>query len=158
MMTILCNNKKEGIMMVSTEYRIAYSEVLEILKYISKEELNKIPSNMIEMFKANASTESKFVYNPEKTVKEQNVSEIARTIIAILFRDYWATETQREKILSKQNYDRKKIQEEMYSQDNLFKRKKEVIQENSTVQQLVLYKEPIFRRIFNKILTFLRLK
>ena len=102
-MTILCNNKKEGIMMVSTEYRIAYSEVLEILKYISKEELNKIPSNMIEMFKANASTESKFVYNPEKTLKEQNVSEIARTIIAILVRDYWATETQREKILSIQN-------------------------------------------------------
>lgn len=27
--------------MVNTEYKIAYSEVLEILKYISKEEFNK---------------------------------------------------------------------------------------------------------------------
>ena len=145
-----------GVMLAENTGKLQKVETEE--QIVQKEELNKIPSNMIEMFKANASTESKFVYNPEKTLKEQNVSEIARTIIAILFRDYWATETQREKILSKQNYDRKKIQEEMYSQDNLFKRKKEVIQENSTVQQLVLYKEPIFRRIFNKILTFLRLK
>ena len=40
--------------MVNIEYKIAYSEVLEILKYISKEEFNKVPQDMLEMFKANA--------------------------------------------------------------------------------------------------------
>ena len=144
--------------MVATEYKIAYSEVLEILKYISKEDFNKVPHNIIEMFKANASTENKFKYNSEKTLKEQDVSEIARIIIAILFRDYWATETQREKILAKQNYDRKKIQEEMYKQDNLFKNKQRLTKVNIEEQQLVVYNESIFRRIFNKILTFFDLK
>lgn len=144
--------------MVTTEYRVAYSEVLEILKYISIEEFNKIPSNMIEMFKENASMENKFTYNPNKSLKEQEVSDIARTIIAILFRDYWATDIQREKILIKQSQERNKIQEELYNPNNLFKNKKTTIEENIEEQQLVVYKEPILKKIFNKILTFLHFK
>ena len=81
--------------MVTAEYKIAYSEVLEILKHISKEEYNKIPKEMIQMFKTNATNESHFAYNSNKTLQEQNVSETARTIIAILFRDYCATEDQK---------------------------------------------------------------
>ena len=141
--------------MVTTNYKIAYSEVLEILKHISEEEYNKIPNDMIELFKTNANNDNEFVYNPNKTLEEQNVSETARTIIAILFRDYWATETQKEKIIAKQNYDRKKIKEEKYNYNNLFnKNKKETeIQEeikNNEVD-IIPYKESIFKRIINKI-------
>lgn len=141
--------------MVTTNYKIAYSEVLEILKHISEEEYNKIPNDMIELFKTNANNDNEFVYNPNKTLEEQNVSETARTIIAILFRDYWATETQKEKIIAKQNYDREKIKEEKYNYNNLFnKNKKETeIQEeikNNEVD-IISYKESIFKRIINKI-------
>lgn len=144
--------------MITTEYKIAYSEVLEILKYISEEEFNKIPTNMVEMFKTNADNENKFEYNPSKTLQEQNVSETARTIIAILFRDYWATEIQKEKILEKQNYDREKIKQEMYNTDNLFKKRQLIIEKNEEEKQLVIYKESIFKRIFNKVLNFLHFK
>ena len=137
--------------MVATEYKIAYSEVLEILKYISKEELNKIPQDMLEMFKTNASNENQFVYNPNKTLQEQNVSEIARTIIAILFRDYWATETQRAKILAKQNYDREKIKEEIYNTNNIFQKHDTNQKQNSMTNEVAMveYKESIFTKIKN---------
>ena len=126
--------------MINTEYKIAYSEVLEILKYISKEEFNKIPKDMLEMFRTNASTEKQFVYDPNKT-------------IAILFRDYWATENQKQKILDKQNFDRKKLQEERYNPDNLFKKHRVQQEENDTNNEvaMVKYKEPLFKRIINKI-------
>lgn len=140
--------------MVTNEYKVAYSEVLEILKYISKDEFNKIPTDMVEMFRANATNNYNFVYNPNKTLQEQNVSEIARYIIAILFRDYWATEIQRQKILTKQNYERQKRNEEMYSYENLFKNNKNVpIQEEITENNVALveYKESILKRIINKI-------
>ena len=137
--------------MVNIEYKIAYSEVLEILKYISKEEFNKIPQDMLEMFKANAINNNEFVYNPRKTLQEQNVSETARTIIAILFRDYWATENQKEKILKKQNYDREKIKEEMYNTNNIFK--KHNTQQNEAYIKnevaMIEYKESIFTKIKN---------
>ena len=58
------------------------------------------------------------VHNPNKTLDEQNVSKTAKAIIAILFRDYWATEIQKEKIISKQNYDRTKFEEEMKARYN----------------------------------------
>ena len=101
--------------MVNTEYKIAYSEVLEILRYISKEELIKIPSDMIEIFKTNASKENKFVYDKNKTLQEQNVSETTRTIIAILYRDYWATEIQKNEIISDQNNERELNKKEVQS-------------------------------------------
>lgn len=141
--------------MVTTEYKMAYSEVLEILKYISKEEFDKIPSNMVEMFKANASEENSFVYNPEKTLQEQNVSETARTIIAILFRDYWATPEQKKKIVSVQNSEREKIRQEKYNPNNLFKKphQTKIIEENTQTENVAMieYKEPFFKRILNKI-------
>ena len=84
--------------MVSVEYANAYSEVLEILKYISKEDYEKIPNSKIELFETNHNKEYIFKYNPNKTLDEQDVSKIAKAIIAILFRDYWATEIQKEKI------------------------------------------------------------
>ena len=136
--------------MVNIEHKIAYSEVLEILKYISKEEFNKVPQDMLEMFKANAINNNEFVYNPRKTLQEQNVSETARTIIAILFRDYWATENQKKKILKKQNYDREKIKEEMYNNNIL---KKHNTQQNEAYIKnevaMIEYKESIFTKIKN---------
>ena len=110
--------------MIKLEYGIAYKEVLEILKYIPIEDYNKIPKDKIELFETNANKDYIFNYDPNKTLNEQNVSKIAKGIIVILFRDYWATETQRQKIINMQNYERRKLEEEKlkkYNPDNLFK-------------------------------------
>ena len=124
--------------MVSVEYANAYSEVLEILKYISKEDYEKIPNSKIELFETNHNKEYIFKYNPNKTLDEQNVSKTAKAIIAILFRDYWATEIQKEKIITKQNYDRKQLEEkkkERYNSDNLFKNNEKKINLDDTKQE-----------------------
>lgn len=124
--------------MIDIEYANAYSEVLEILKYISKEDYEKIPNFKIELFETNHNKEYIFKYNPNKTLDEQNVSKIAKAIIAILFRDYWATEIQKEKIIAKQNYDRMQLEEkkkEIYNSDNIFKNNKKKIILNGTEQE-----------------------
>lgn len=92
--------------MVNVEYMVSYSQILEILKYISKEDYDKIPKDMIELFENNCYQKSNFKYDPEKTLQEQNVTQTTKTIIAILFRDYWATEEQREKIIKVQEQER----------------------------------------------------
>ena len=112
--------------MVKVEYANAYKEVLDILKYVSKEDLNKIPTKKIEMFSKYANYDYDFEYNPEITLKEQIVSDIAQTIIAILFRDYWATSEQREKILKKEKYDMQLLEEykkEKYNSNIIFDNK-----------------------------------
>ena len=49
--------------MVKVEYANAYKEVLDILKYVSKEDLNKIPTKKIEMFSKYANYDYVKVYN-----------------------------------------------------------------------------------------------
>ena len=139
--------------MVTTEYKIAYSEILEILKHISKKEQEKVPSNMIKMFKANASENSNFAYNPKKTLQEQNVSEIAISIIAILYRDYWATKEQRQKILNYQNREREKYKAEKYDVNNIFKKKKEIKPTIANAEEypVVVKKQNFIQRIIGKI-------
>ena len=113
--------------MVSAEYANAYSEVLGILKYISREDYEKIPKNRIEVFEVNSNKEYNFDYDPEKTLDEQNVSKRTKAIIGLLFRDYWATEIQKNKIIAKQNYDRMALEEkkrEKYNKDNISNIKK----------------------------------
>lgn len=151
--------------MVDIKYANAYSEVLEILKYIPIEDYNKIPKSKIEVFEHNRNREYKFVYNPDKTLNEQNVSEGGKAIIGLLYRDYWASDTQKEKIIAKQNYYRQKIEEQKrkkYKPDDIFKNK----QNNFNIQrlekqeerlELVEYKEfKWYKKILSKIMKVLR--
>ena len=112
--------------MMNSKYSIAYSEILEILKHIPIEDYKKIPKNEIELFKAYADNNYTFNYDTSKTLKEQNVSDITQGIIILLFRDYWATDIQKEKIIAKQNYDRHILEEQKmkFYPNDIFKRKK----------------------------------
>lgn len=149
--------------MVSVEYANAYSEVLEILKFISKEDYEKIPANKIELFKLNSNKEYEFIYDPEKTLDEQNVSKRAKAIIGILFRDYWATEVQREKIIRKQKNDRLILEEQkksLYDIENIFK-KRNICSETEAkeeVTEMVVYKANFITKVFNKIKNFFKIK
>ena len=71
-----------------TEYGVAYKEVLEILKYLPKEDYKKIPKSDIKLFETKASKDYYFNYNPDKTLDEQKVSKVAKGIMANLIRDY----------------------------------------------------------------------
>lgn len=136
--------------MENIEYANAYSEVLEILKNISKEDYEKVPSEKIDLFEKNANKNYNFQYDTNLTLDEQNVSKRAKAIIAILFRDYWATPEQREKILAKQNYDRIQIEKnkkKQYNVDNIFKNKERKVEIVENSVSTIEYKESIFSKI-----------
>lgn len=94
-----------------------------------------------------------------KTLDEQNVSKTAKAIIAILFRDYWATEIQKEKIISKQNYDRMKLEEERkarYNSNNLFKNnEKRIIMDNTEKEEELALIETSDIKWYKKVWRFL---
>ena len=104
-----------------------YSEVIAILDQVREEDYNKIPKDIIETIKMNANPSYTFKYTPSKTLDEQNVSKEAKTIIALLFRDYWATPTQKEMILAKEKRDRfieEQEKQKKYSSNNIFNNNK----------------------------------
>ena len=142
------------ISMIDVIYSNAFSEVLEILKYVSKDDYEKIPLDIIELMEDTCSKDFVVKYNPNISLTEQGISEEARTIIAIFFRDYWATEKQREKILLKEKYDNyieKTQKQKKCNLDNLFKNKqKETLVENTNLP-VEIKKETFFKKLISFI-------
>lgn len=151
--------------MADIQYANAYTEVLDILRYISKEDYEKIPKSKIKVFEENSNKNYSFKYDIDKTLEEQNVSEIAKMIIAILCRDYWTTNEQRYIIIKKQREAREEQERQI----------REIIEQNRQIKEdslkvidvssdldldldyargtnLEIYKEEnIFKRIISKI-------
>ena len=139
--------------MENEEYAVACTEVLEVLNYISKEDYNKVPRDVIQVLEKNKKDDIVFLYNPWKDINEQKMSETGRMMLASFFRDYWATEVQKNKIKAFQNNKRHQIEEENRKKYNtdIFKNRNTTINEGQNEQaeniQLAEYKENIFRRI-----------
>ena len=138
---------------MNLEYANAYSEVLEILSYLSKEDYDKIPKEKIDFFETNCNKNYKFYYDMNKTLDEQDVSKKAKIIIAILFRDYWATDKQREKIKAKEEYDRN-IRKQEISKNYNNQENKNLLNEN----KIIVYEESRMRKLISKILNWLGLR
>ena len=151
--------------MTDIQYANAYTEVLDILKYISKEDYEKIPKSKIKVFEENSNKNYSFKYDVDKTLEEQNVSEIAKMIIAILCRDYWTTNEQRYIIIKKQREAReeqeRQIRERIEQNRKIKEDSLKVIDVSSDLDldldysrgtNLEIYKEEnIFKRIISKI-------
>lgn len=139
----------------------AYKEIYEILKIFPSELVNKIPKDKIEFFYQNMNYD--YEYNISKeTFDGQTMLDETKAILTILFRDYWATPEQKEKLL---NFTKnaeiviEKENREKYNPDNLFKNRSINHIENVQQEQaLVEYKEPFFKRIINKIRNLFKLK
>ena len=111
--------------MADIQYANAYTEVLDILRYISKEDYEKIPKSKIKVFEENSNKNYSFKYDIDKTLEEQNVSEIAKMIIAILCRDYWTTNEQRYVIIKKQREAREEQERQI----------REIIEQNRQIKE-----------------------
>jgi len=106
--------------MINADYANAYTEVLEILKYIPKTDYDKIPQSKIQLFQKYSNKDYVFKYTPEKSLDEQNVSKTTRTIIAILFRDYWATVEKKETIKEQQRLNKLQSEKEKSEKHVIF--------------------------------------
>ena len=71
--------------MEKQEFGNACYEVLEILKYIKEDDLEKIPQEEIQILKKNANYNHSSYSNPGKSIKEQEVSKLSKGIIAQYF-------------------------------------------------------------------------
>lgn len=143
--------------MITKEYAMAYKEVVEILKYVPEEDVAKISKEKLGFYRENMDKEYDYKIDETKEFEEQEMLDITKAILANIFRDYWATPYQRERILAKEKYDLEKLEEEKrekYNPDNLFKNRNQNITEEKDVPQtvsIVKYKESIFKKIINKI-------
>lgn len=144
-------------------YKKAYKEIVEILKFVSKENVDKIPKEMLDMFEEEQDKEYNFKVDTTKSFEEQLLLEETKAIFSNIFRDYWANDYQRKVIIEKENMDRIKWEEEKYDPKDLFKNnQKNFNKQNNNdkvdVNLTVIKKENSFKKLIDKIFKSLKKK
>lgn len=142
-------------------YAKAYTEVLEILKHLPEDELERIPKTEIQFYESNKDKNYKYEYDKTVTVDKQKISEEANTVIIAIYMNYFANEKQRgiiDEILKQNTIREEQAKEEKYSVDKIFEKKCSTKAINSGKMnnehlpvEIDNKKENFIRKIINKI-------
>lgn len=143
------------------ELTIASSEINEILKYLSVEQVNKIPLKLRILFSEIAKEDYKPHIDPQKSILEQRISPKTKDILVIFYRNYWSNSDIRCEIDKRLIANENTYQEELskkYNVDNMFKKANNSKNTNevehiSEIQNnlMVIENEGFIRKIINKL-------
>ena len=92
-------------------YRNALSEVNAILINSNQDIINMIPNKFLEFVRNNMNQEYEIQIDLEKGILEQNISNEAKSIVALIYRDYICSADERKILLEKERMNLKKIEE-----------------------------------------------
>lgn len=97
---------------MNCNYTKAYKEVNEILKHISDSDREKVPSEIQQALAEKMDKEYLFNFDINRKFEEQELLQETKSILAIFYRDYWATPEIKAKILAKQTNELIRIEQE----------------------------------------------
>lgn len=140
-------------------YPKAYREVYEIIKYLPKQDFDKIPSEMINMLEVNMDQNYKYDLDKTKPFEEQIMLKETRNILAVFYKNYWASEQEKERIQRKIRNDKEaseKAKKERYSSDIIFNRNEKNKME--PVSLVETKKETLYSKIFSFIKNLIKRK
>lgn len=138
---------------MENKYAKAYREVYEILKKVPEEDLKKIPKEVLLMLQNKMDKEYKYKLLKDVDFEKQIMMRETKVLLAIIYRDFWATEYECDRINKKVNYDVQKYEEnkkQEYNSEDIFKRKQQRVQENVNLP-IVLEKRNFFVKLIDYI-------
>lgn len=140
-------------------YKNGLAEVDIILNYADEESLNKLPESLKKFIKENKSNYNVKI-DPKKDLKDQNLLYETKVILAVLYRDYWASQDERKQLLENEKEELQHIknsEQKKFNPDNLFKQKNNKSNDNFEEISLVIKRETLIKRILDRIKSFFRM-
>lgn len=134
--------------MVETNEK-ACNEVLVLLKMLPEAELKKIPETEIKFLEEHIDVNYNFSVNPEVPINEVNISRKAKAILVVLWKKYFATDIQKQKldkILQENSMKEEQKKKEEYQYSDMFKNNTQKIINLPTVIE-----EKWYEKVWNKI-------
>lgn len=141
---------------MKNETRVAYAEIEEILRYMPKIYVDKIPTKLKDFFYQERDEKHIFKYDNSKKLANQNITKKTRTLLAILKLNYWCISEEernrwKDKFIKNEENHQKHLREK-YNPDDLFKKAINGIKDNTQHMELTEYKQKgILVKILEKI-------
>lgn len=129
----------------------SYKEVLTYLSLLSPTELQKIPKEKLEIYVKYMDNSYEYKINKNKPIQNQNMMAETKAILSNLFRDYFANDYQKQRILAKEKNDLQKIEnikKEKYNPYKILEQRNESKVKN---KELVVYKYSYLKELIKKI-------
>lgn len=137
------------------EYRIALSEVDDILTFSDETIISRIPKSFVQFVRENKDKSYITNINPYLALEEQNIHEKTKALMSLIYRSYLATEEEKKAFVEKDREEFEKIEAlkaEKYNPDNIFKNnniKPEPVKPEVSIA--VIEEKNIFKKIIAKI-------
>ena len=138
----------------------AYAEVLDILDKMDEKYIRKIPYKLLETLKINSYKGYKQHINPNIELGEQHLSSKTLDILAVINLKYWVEDEKHKKELLEQyrNNEIREREESIKQYQNVFEKKARNGQCKEMDLPVVIEKEGLIKKLFNKVLKLFRAK
>lgn len=135
------------------DYKVAVTEVLDILGHLPKGIVSKVPIKFREFLKNNSIPNYKPNFDYSKGIDNIPLKNKTKALLAVVYRDYICSEEERKKyneILYKNEKMHQDEIREKYNVQNIFKEK----EQNKEVQLVEYKKTKWYQKILKKIFKF----
>ena len=150
------------------ETQMALSEVYDILKHTDRNLINKISRKFIQYIFDNRDINYIPNIDYSRDIYSQNLKYETVVILSIIYRDYLCSPEEKNAIVQKDKVEIEKIKQEETKKYNIDVFEKVQQQNNNNIESidiskqenasLVVYKESLIKRIFNKIKSWFKKK
>ena len=134
-----------------------YEELYEILGYMDKLTVMKIPEELLNVISQRRNIKYQTKIDKNDIFNKQNVSDETLDLLCYIDYNYWMDEDKKNEInkILKEKVEEKK---ERYNPDNLFKKENDNMAEPKFINknELTQYSEPMFKKIWKKILSIFK--
>lgn len=150
--------------MIDSIYKNALKEVYDILENTESALLEKIPQKFMNFIKENMNVSYKNNINPEIELAKQPLLKETESILALIYRSYWATDSEKQDFYFKDKNEfinNEKIKQKEYQGKDVYK----VFEERKNIDKItlnnnlmVIKEEGFWKRFFKKILNIFKLR
>ena len=128
-----------------------YTEVYEILSYMDKMTVMKIPIELLKFIKENKNDNFNTLIDKNDLFNMNNISSETKHVLAWLDVNYWMSKEKKERL--KEKYYKKHMS--FYNSEKILKKATyEKMQETSNITGIMEYKESMVIKLINKLKKF----
>lgn len=129
----------------------SYKEVLTYLSLLLPTELQKIPKEKLEIYVQYMDNSYEYKIDKSKPIQNQIMMDETKAILSNLFRDYFANDYQKQRILAKEKNDLQKIENIKKEKYNPYKILEQRNKSEVKNKELVVYKHSYLKELIKKI-------
>lgn len=144
-------------------YEKSLAEVYKVVENLEYEEYRKISKNFLENLYKNMDVDYYLKMSIDNDFIDNKMSETAKEILALIYRDYLVSPEEREQLLKEEAEEEKRIEEEIrekYNPDNFLKKDRDTQKPEEKIEEaaLIVKEDTWYKRFINKILSFFKRK